>query len=56
MGIFDALTQAFINFFGITQPTEKTRRRATFFIMALMVFTLVVVATIGSLFYHVLHT
>jgi len=55
MAPFDTLTQAFINFFGITQPTEKTRKRATLFITALMVFTLVLVAVVGGLFYRVLH-
>jgi flagellar basal body-associated protein FliL len=55
MAPFDTLTQAFINFFGITQPTEKTRKRATIFIMSLMVLTLLIVAIVGGLFYHVLH-
>jgi hypothetical protein len=36
MGILDTLTLAFINTFGITQPTDKTRRRASFFILGML--------------------
>ncbi|MEO6922721.1 MAG: hypothetical protein ABI142_02750 [Bryocella sp.] len=55
MALFDFLTQVFINAFGITQPSEATRRRATLFISVLTALMVVVVAVIGALFYRVLH-
>ena len=55
MHLLEALAAVFINTFGITQPTEATRRRAAWFILALLVLTLMVVATAGMAFYHVLH-
>jgi hypothetical protein len=36
MKLLNLLSQAFINFFGITQPDEKTKRRATLFICGLL--------------------
>ena len=56
MRLLEALAAAFINTFGITQPTERSRRRASWFIAAMLLGTLVLVAAIGSLFYRVLHT
>lgn len=44
MGIIDALASAFINTFGITQPTEETRRKASWFIIGMMVLVLAVIA------------
>jgi len=55
MRLLEALTSAFINTFGITQPTEKTRRRASWFILSLLVVALIVVCAIGSIFYHLMH-
>lgn len=34
------LADTFINTFGITQPTEKARKQAAFFILTLLVLTL----------------
>jgi hypothetical protein len=45
------LADTFINTFGITQPTEKARRQAAFFILGLMV--LVVGVAVGA--FAVLH-
>ena len=53
MGIFRFITNGFINFFGITQPTPSQERRAAWFIcgllalillMAGLVFVLIVLA------------
>jgi len=40
MRLLEALAGVFINTFGITQPTDKTRRRAAWFIFGML--TLVV--------------
>ncbi len=45
------LADTFINTFGITQPTEKARRQAAFFILSLML--LVVGLAVGA--FAVLH-
>ena len=36
MGLIEALANAFINTFGITQPTDNTRRRAAWFIIGML--------------------
>ncbi len=45
------LADAFINTFGITQPTEKARRQAAFFILGLLVLALTG-ATVAGLVVH----
>ena len=55
MKLLEALASAFINTFGITQPTEAARRRAAWFILALLIAMLTVVVLIGLSFLHVLH-
>ena len=55
MRLLEALTSAFINTFGITQPTEQTRRRASWFILTLLILALIAVCAIGSIFYHLMH-
>lgn len=40
MGFLYFLADTFINTFGITQPTEKARKQAAFFILTLLVLTL----------------
>jgi hypothetical protein len=54
MRLLDSLTSAFINTFGITQPTEQARRRASWFILSLLILTLALVATVGIVLYHAL--
>jgi len=41
MGFFRFVTNGFINFFGITQPTPKQERQAAWFICGLLAFVLV---------------
>ena len=51
MGLLYFLADTFINTFGITQPTEKARKQAAFFILALMLLT-VGGATVAFLVLH----
>ncbi len=55
MRLLEALAAAFINTFGITQPTDETRRKAAWFILAMMVLTLALVTVVGYAFYSALH-
>jgi hypothetical protein len=54
MQLLDALAMAFINTFGITQPTEKTLRQAAWFIFALMVLTVAAVVALGMFLMRIL--
>jgi len=49
MGFFRAITNGFINFFGITQPTPEQERRAAWFICSLLVLILLTAAAVFSL-------
>ena len=53
--LLEALAAAFINTFGITQPTDATRRRAAWFIFGLLILMMVVVVGVGYLFYAAMH-
>lgn len=55
MRLLETLADIFINTFGITQPTPETRRRASWFILAMMILVLLVVAGFGYLLYRTLH-
>ena len=46
------LANAFINTFGITQPTEQTANRAAWFIAVLLAIVLILVATVGVVALH----
>ena len=46
MGFLNFVTNGFINFFGITQPTPKQQRQATWFICGLLAFILVFAALV----------
>ena len=45
------LADTFVNTFGITQPTEKARKQAAFFILTLLILT-VAAATVAFLALH----
>ena len=45
----------FINTFGITQPTDATRRRAAWFISLLLVLMTGAVVAVGYAFYAAMH-
>ncbi len=53
--MLEAFAAAFINTFGITQPTNATRRRAAWFILALLIVMLMVVFAIGAALYLAMH-
>ncbi len=55
MRFLEMLAAAFINTFGITQPSVAMRRRATWFIFLIVMVTLAVVAAIGYAFYAAMH-
>ena len=55
MRLLEALASAFINTFGITQPTEANKRTAAWFILIVMLLTLCIVSAIGYAFYAALH-
>lgn len=54
MGLLDTLASVFINTFGITQPSDATRRRAAWFIFGMLCVTLAAVVTGGILLYNLL--
>ncbi len=47
------LSNAFINTFGITQPSPKDERRIAWFIAAMLVFVIAAVATVAAIVLHV---
>jgi hypothetical protein len=49
MPLLEALASAFINTFGITQPTDKTRRRVAWFILGMLTLVVVTLVAVGSL-------
>ncbi len=54
MSLLYFLADAFINTFGITQPTEQTRKQAALFIGSLLLLTLGAVAVVGFLLHGIL--
>jgi hypothetical protein len=56
MRLLEAIASAFINTFGITQPTDEKRRRAAWFILGLLALLLAVVVAAGTLIFHMLRT
>ncbi len=48
----EALASVFINTFGITQPTEKTRRQAAWFILGMVVMVGVALVALGAALMH----
>lgn len=55
MRLLEGLASAFINTFGITQPTDRTRRRAAWFILGLLILTVVLIALITTFLLRILH-
>ena len=54
MSLLYFLADAFINTFGITQPTEKARRQAAVFIGTLLLLLVATVAVVGFLLHGIL--
>jgi hypothetical protein len=55
MRLLETLASIFINTFGITQPTDATRRRAAWFILGLLILTAVIVVSVGYVIYRSMH-
>lgn len=55
MRLLEALAAAFINTFGITQPTDAQRRGAAWFIVGMMLLTMALVAGVGYAFFRAMH-
>jgi len=51
----ETLATAFFNIFGITQPSESSRSRATWFLFAMLGLVALAVASGGWLLYHLMH-
>ena len=52
MRLIEALAGAFINTFGITQPTDKTRRHAAWFILGMLTLVICALFAIGIVLFH----
>jgi len=52
MRLLEALAGIFIDTFGITQPTEKTRRRAAWFILTMLTLVLCGLVAGGLILFH----
>jgi hypothetical protein len=55
MRLIEALADAFIATFGITAPDQKSRQRASWFILGLLILTLILVSAVGIVLYHLMH-
>ncbi len=55
VNLLEAFASAFINTFGITQPTDAGRRRAAWFILGLLILMFIVVCAVGFAFYSAMH-
>ena len=54
MNVLETLAAAFINTFGITQPTDKTRRQVAWFIAGLMTLVLLLLVAGGGVLLRIL--
>ncbi len=52
MGLLEALANAFVRTFGITQPSEAMRRRAAWFILGMLALVLAALCGVGALLFH----
>ena len=52
MRVLESFVSAFTRAFGITQPTEQSRRRASKIILAMLLFMFAAVLVGGALLYH----
>jgi hypothetical protein len=56
MRLLEALASAFINTFGITQPSGQMRRRAAWFIFSLLLIALCMISLAAAMIFHMLRT
>jgi hypothetical protein len=55
MHLLESLAMAFFNIFGITQPSESARARATWFLFGMLLLVALVIALAGYVLYHLIH-
>jgi len=55
MHLLEAMATAFFNIFGITQPSEAARARATWFLFGMLVLVALAVIAGGSVLYRLMH-
>jgi len=55
MGLLEALANAFVRTFGITQPSDALRRRAAWFILGMLALALVALGIGGYVLMHLMH-
>ncbi len=55
MHLLEALAGAFINTFGITQPTEQARRRASLFILGILLLVVCGLVVAGVVIFRLMH-
>ncbi len=56
MRLLETLVSAFINTFGITQPTDRTRRQASWFILGMLILVLCVLTFLAFVLFHFIHS
>jgi hypothetical protein len=54
MQLLEALATAFFRVFGITQPSDATRRRAAWFLLGILLLVVAGLTGVGVLLYHLL--
>lgn len=54
MYLLDKLATIFFDIFGITHPSEKARRRATWFLIGMLMLVAIAVVSGGTLLYHLI--
>jgi len=52
MGLLEALANAFVRTFGITQPSDAMRRRAAWFILGMLAFVLAILCAVGAVLFR----
>jgi hypothetical protein len=55
MGLLEALANAFVRTFGITEPTDAMRRRAAWFILGMLALALLALCAGGFVLMHLIH-
>jgi hypothetical protein len=55
MGLLEALANAFVRTFGITQPSDAMRRRAAWFILGMLSLALLALIVGGMVLMHLMH-
>jgi hypothetical protein len=55
MRLLETLASAFINTFGITQPTDRTRRHVSWFILGMLILVLCVLTFLAFVLFHFIH-